>query len=186
MIILFRHGESTANAAKLIASDLKGLGGTAGLTDVGHVQVRQSARNLLQTLPQIETGYAIFCSPFKRTIQTTLEIRTVLGIPKTSKEDDRLRERFFGKFEGKSAENYEKVWERDRAEKSVSDWSVEELADVQARTQSLIKEVQGDMPVILVTHGDVASNIIATYNKEPLSKHREVGGMQTAEFRILG
>lgn len=185
MIIVFRHGESTANISKTIASDLKGLGRTAGLTEVGRVQAKQSARNLLHALPELENGYGILSSPFKRTVETTLFIRSVLGIPKLSKEDARLGERFFGKFEGQSTDNYEKVWERDRAGQSVAEWGVEELEAVQARTQALIKEISQPYPRILVTHGDVASNIITTYNNEPLSKHREVGGLKTAEFIIL-
>lgn len=190
MIVLFRHGESRANVAEIIASDLNVLGRSMGLTEVGRVQVRQAARNLILSVPSIKKdGYVIFFSPFLRTAQTAEEIRDVIGEPKLFREEDRLRERYFGKFEGKSTDHYEEVWVRDRTGQSVSDMMVEELKDVQARTQHLIKEIETEyssIPVILVTHGDVASNILATYYKESLARHREVGGLKTAEFRVLG
>ena len=68
----------------------------------------------------------IFASDFKRTAETANIIREKLNCATEVQLDVRLRERYFGEYEGTSTQNYNKVWEND--EEGEKDTQVEKLS----------------------------------------------------------
>jgi broad specificity phosphatase PhoE len=183
---LVRHGESVANERGFIASSLSGAGKTVGLTSRGNEQVRAAAAEICRALrSQPPEEVVVVSSPFRRTLETAAEIINALiinaiGPAVTFITDPRFGERSFGNLEGSDADNYQAVWERDRAGLEVAkwnNWNVEALEAVQTRTQSALTELEvryRGKTVVIVTHGDVASNILATDHGLPLRCHRDV------------
>ena len=97
----FRHGESRANVEGIIVSD-PDLGTVEyGLSETGRGQVLESASRL----SRVVTDAVIVASDFLRTVETAEMIRQVSGAEPV-RLDSRLRERFFGKWEGARYTHY--------------------------------------------------------------------------------
>jgi len=188
-VIVMRHGESQANVDHIIASNPVGLGKTVGLTHKGHDQARTSGAAIAALIAaHPHKGTIIVTSPFKRATETAEDVADVLNVVGPTIVDPRFKERFFGVFEGLSTDNYEKIWTLDRQDKSNPDWNVETLESVYARTQSALKELMKqyqDYAIVIVTHGDVASNMIASAKGVDLKDHREAGSLPAAGFALL-
>lgn len=189
-VIIMRHGESEANAKHIIASNPLGLGKTIGLTNMGRAQVRKAAikiEGLIETRRHV--GVVIVSSPFLRAVETADILSDQLGDAVPRIISTRFQERFFGVFEGLSTDNYEKIWAMDRDGKAPRrDWNVETLEAIHARTQPELDQLRLDYPgyaIVIVTHGDVASVMIAADKGVPLARHREVGGLPTAGIAVL-
>jgi probable phosphoglycerate mutase len=101
-----RHGESEANVAGLVSSDPGVSTLEHGLTPTGLAQAREAA----SAVRLFADGAPIACvaSDFLRTRHTA---ETMAVAPVTF--DVRLRERYFGEFNGKSHEAYKIVWAHD-------------------------------------------------------------------------
>ena len=178
---LVRHGESVANQNGFIASALNGAGKTVGLTSQGQQQAKAAAVEICQSVrTERRQEFVIVSSPFKRTLETAAELVKVIGAPEAFITDPRFGERSFGSLEGGTADKYQEVWARDKAGLDVSrwnNWNVEPLEEVQNRSQKALTELKFKYPgriVIIVTHGDIASNIMATSQGLPLRQHRDV------------
>jgi broad specificity phosphatase PhoE len=133
--LLMRHGESEANVTGVIVSDPKiGCEGF-GLTEHGVKQITASVHGF--------TGEAItriVCSDFLRTVQTAQLVADILNLPKPEQEKG-LRERFFGKWDGMSAEHYQNIWQRDEMEDQ-SDDGVESPEAVLQRGFQVIEKLE--------------------------------------------
>src|ERR1700722_19297855 len=82
LFILLRHGETDANVAGIITSELGGREQAVNLTDNGRFQVRNATeqiRKILNRHPKRKT--VVVASPFNRTIQTAMEFIHALEIP---------------------------------------------------------------------------------------------------------
>lgn len=179
--LLMRHGESDANVSGVIVSDPKIGCERFGLTDRGSKQIIASVKGF--------TGEAItqiVCSDFLRTLQTAQLVANTLNLPQPEQEVG-LRERFFGKWEGMSAEHYENIWQRDEMDKH-SDDGVERPQEVAQRGLMVLKRLeqqyQGEV-ILLVSHGDmlqILSTLIAGISPH---KHRSLPHHQTGEIKYL-
>ena len=78
--------------------------------------------------------------------------------------DPRLRERFFGEFNGESDDNYNRVWENDAVSADHTSWDVESVNSVMRRTSHLVLDLESKVlhsndvskwNCLLVAHGDV-------------------------------
>ena len=107
--LLMRHGESDTNVSGLILSDPKIGCERFGLTERASQQVIASAKGFID-----EAITQIVCSDFLRTFQTAQSVADTLSLPQPEPEVG-LRERYFGDWEGMSAEHYENLWQRDEA-----------------------------------------------------------------------
>ena len=181
---LLRHGQSLANVEGVIVS--APATGTAGygLTEEGRAQVRASvaaarAGNLFDDVPEI------VASPFLRTVETAALAAELLGC--AARKDERLRERFFGALDGTADPAYQGVWAADRLDPDHVEWGVESAASVARRMLDLVRELERAEggPVLLVTHGDPASILIATLAGD-LRRHRELGALPVAGLTSLG
>ena len=179
--LLMRHGESDANVSGVIVSDPKIGCEQFGLTDRGSKQIIASVKGF--------TGEAItqiVCSDFLRTLQTAQLVANTLNLPQPEQEVG-LRERFFGKWEGMSAEHYENIWQRDEMDKH-SDDGVERPQEVAQRGLMVLKRLeqqyQGEV-ILLVSHGDMLQILSTSIAGISPHKHRSLPHHQTGEIKYL-
>ena len=179
--LLMRHGESDANVSGIIVSDPKIGCERFGLTDRGSKQIIASVKGF--------TGEAItqiVCSDFLRTLQTAQLVANTLNLPQPEQEVG-LRERFFGKWEGMSAEHYENIWQRDEMDKH-SDDGVERPQEVAQRglmvLERLEQQYQGEV-ILLVSHGDMLQILSTSIAGISPHKHRSLPHHQTGEIKYL-
>ena len=179
--LLMRHGESDANVSGIIVSDPKIGCERFGLTDRGSKQIIASVKGF--------TGEAItqiVCSDFLRTLQTAQLVANTLNLPQPEQEVG-LRERFFGKWEGMSAEHYENIWQRDEMDKH-SDDGVERPQEVAQRGLMVLKRLeqqyQGEV-ILLVSHGDMLQILNTSIAGISPHKHRSLPHHQTGEIKYL-
>jgi broad specificity phosphatase PhoE len=179
--LLMRHGESDANVSGLIVSDPKIGCERFGLTERGSQQVIASARGF--------TGEAItqiVCSDFLRTLQTAQLVADTLNLPQPQPEVG-LRERYFGGWEGMSAEHYENIWQRDEAGKQ-SDDHVESPEAVLKRSLSVLNRLEQeyqDQVILLISHGDMLQILSTSFAGISPNKHRSLPHHQTAQIKYL-
>ncbi len=180
--LIMRHGESDANVKGVIVSDPAiGCEGF-GLTQQGSQQVIASVL--------AHTGEAItkiICSDFLRTRQTAELIAESLNLP-SPQQDTGLRERFFGTWEGKSAEHLQGIYQRDQiTEKRVDDGVESPEAILQRGIKSLerLEQKYRDHVILLVSHGDILQILRTAFVGKPPQKHRSLPHHETAEIRWL-
>jgi glucosyl-3-phosphoglycerate phosphatase len=184
-VCLLRHGQSDANVLGLIASTPAAAGAAFGLTALGRQQVREAvvaARDAGWLVP----GCTLISSPLLRARESAAVAAEVLGA--TVHVDARLSERGFGTLELASDTSYEQVWSADRLDPAHEQWGVESATSVLARVTALLREwrvTASGFPIVLCTHGDVASVLICATEGVPLSRHRDVGGLENGEVRRL-
>lgn len=183
---LMRHGESEANRLDRIISAPEVGCLSYGLTDLGREQARQWAQRAVQEWalgPQTR----VIASDFLRTRETASIAAEVLGCPAPI-WDQRLRERFFGPWEGTSAGNYGAVWQQDESDPGQPPQGVESAAALTARVQAVVGELQGagDAPqYLLVSHGDPLRFLQLARAGRPLQAHQSIRHFEPAEIRPL-
>ncbi|MBS2037711.1 histidine phosphatase family protein [bacterium] len=177
---LMRHGESEANLAdKIISSPEQGCQ-AYGLSPLGQQQAEENAR-----ASGLGPETRILCSDFLRTRQTAEIAARVLGCPPPRLEV-RLRERFFGAWEGSSARNYEPVWLQD--ESGQTQPGVESAQDLTARLAALVEELEkepGEHCFLLVSHGDPLRFLQIWALARPTTAHQSLPHFRPAEIRPL-
>ncbi|KAI9486692.1 MAG: histidine phosphatase superfamily [Benjaminiella poitrasii] len=209
--IIQRHGFSLANNAGLICSNpdiaIPPKGGPLntgyGLHDKGKVQVKESATLLSKHLFPTqeapagdESPVVIFCSPFKRTVETAEIIQgvlndTVLGGKLAAPiRELELRERWYGKLDMTTDKNYELCWIDDAADPDHgehSQYGIESPTSVCDRTtRFIVDKIESQMEgktVILVAHGDVCQIMMTAFKQVEPWKHRQLKHVDTANWR---
>ncbi|CEG67354.1 hypothetical protein RMATCC62417_03798 [Rhizopus microsporus] len=207
--IIQRHGFSLANNEKLICSNpdiaIPPTGGPLntgyGLHDKGKKQVKESAlrlsKHLFPSQQKIDDNpVVIFCSPFKRTVETAEIIQGVLndtvlqgklGAPIKNLE---LRERWYGQFDMTNDDNYNICWADDAAAPDHgehSQYDIESPSSVCDRaTRFIVDEIESKMEgktVILVAHGDICQIMLTAFKGTDAWRHREMEHVDTAHWR---
>lgn len=172
-IILVRHGQTDWNVKDLLQ----------GRTDIelnsnGKEQAIQTAKKL----ENISID-AMYVSPLKRTLKTAEQINKKRNLEKII--DERLIERGFGEYEGKSNVDFKKYW---NFEMNASDYNVEPIKDLFVRTYNLLKEIleiyrDTDKTILLVTHNGV--NLAVTSILNGLNKNIFEYNLKPCEYRIF-
>ncbi|CAF1242936.1 unnamed protein product [Rotaria sordida] len=188
-----RHGESEANVAHLISSDPQIGIESHGLSPYGRLQVIENTKLFLQNNPS-NKSYIIIASDFRRARETAdilaLNLSNLNDDKPTVQLDKRLRERFFGIYDGTSDENYNIIWKNDEDNpmKNLND-KVEPTESVQERTTSLIKELEEKYEgqiIFLVSHGDAIQILQTAFERLSNANHqRHLKHLERAEFRPL-
>ncbi|CAO0792405.1 unnamed protein product [Mucor circinelloides] len=209
--IIQRHGFSLANNDKLICSNpeiaIPPTGGPLntgyGLHEKGKAQVKESATLLSKHLfptqqapANDDTPVVMFCSPFKRTVETAEIIQGVLndtvlhGKVAAPIREMELRERWYGKFDMTSDDNYELCWIDDAAEPDHgehSQYDIESPSSVCDRaTRFIVDKIENQMEgkiVILVAHGDICQIMLTAFAHTDAWKHRSLKHVDTANWR---
>lgn len=172
-IILVRHGQTDWNVKDLLQ----------GRTDIelnsnGEEQAIQTAKKLENI--NIDVMYV---SPLKRTLKTAEQINKKRNLEKII--DERLIERGFGEYEGKSNVDFKKYW---NFEMNVSDCNVEPIKNLFFRTYSLLKEIidiyiDTDKTILLVTHNGV--NLAVTSILNGFNKNIFEYNLKPCEYRVF-
>lgn len=180
----FRHGESRANVEGLIVSD-PAIGTVKyGLTKVGREQVAESVERLMDVLDR-ET--VIVASDFKRTLETAEIVRAAFGAEKV-RPDPRLRERYFGQWDGACYTHYSDTWKKDAIDPDQVVDGVESANAVQRRmvgaVLSLDEEFSG-RTIVLVSHGDPLRLLQTAFEGLDTVLNRTLPYFETAGWRLL-
>jgi probable phosphoglycerate mutase len=166
----FRHGESLGTVGY-------------GLTEEGRRQVLQSISNA----DVFDAETLIFSSDFKRAVETSEIIQSVLGVGHVQ-FDIRLRERFFGEWEGKSHANYSTAWKKDAYDPEQVFNGAETTSAVRERMWSVVQALEATHSgrnIILVSHGDPLMLLQTAFQEMKPADHRSLPYFSTAECRLL-
>lgn len=116
------------------------------------------------------------------------------GIDGEEKTDDhviierRLRERWFGTYDGNSDDNYKEVWKDDADDPSHTNQGVESVDSVMNRTTKCVLDWDSKVSnhlIILVAHGDVLQICQTAFAMMDGSKHRTLEHLDTAKPRQM-
>src|SRR4051794_1102683 len=151
---VMRHGKSVANEQGLIVSDpASGVPGF-GLAEEGRQQVRQAVE-AARRQHILDASTLIVASDFARARETALIAREILRAPDVILTP-KLRERYFGAWDGQPTTNYQHVWDADRRDPAQHGCGVESVLEVLGRTTSLILDLEAAYTattILLVSHG---------------------------------
>ncbi len=181
---VMRHGHSMANAAGIVISDPANGVTNYGLSDAGREQVAHS----ITRTDSLTAETRVFCSDFLRARETANMVCAALGSGCELCADERLRERFFGRYEGGDAAIYPEIWRLDREDPSHETGGVESALSVSHRVSALVNELEHEASgtvYLLVAHGDPLQILQAVFHGLDVGRHREIEHLETAEIREL-
>lgn len=185
-LFLVRHGQARNNVERILMGHPKK--GECMLTEKGKEQAKEVAQKL-----QKEKIDVIFASPLERTMETAEIISQKIGIEIIF--DERLREVEVGNFEGRSWDEYLKLYPHSLNPGRTDENGIEGLEDIQDRLNSFINDVnekyQGKN-IAIVSHGgplDVLKGMLSDMNKEeilnsPMSKNGEIINLYSKFFDL--
>ncbi|MBN2686314.1 MAG: histidine phosphatase family protein [Pontiellaceae bacterium] len=172
-----------ANVEGIIVSD-PGVGTQRyGLSETGRVQVQMSAEKLAALIDDA----VIVSSDFLRAVETAELVRFALGVD-SIRLDARLRERFFGQWEGMHYLNYSAAWEEDEMNAELEVNGAESANAVRRRMEDVIASLEiefSERNVVLVSHGDPLRLMQAAFCGLSMEQNRMIPYFETAEFRRL-
>jgi broad specificity phosphatase PhoE len=164
-------------------------------------RARETAQFLVQAVldhnenlseEQRERGEAISLfvqTPDSNTLSEFISCVPAVGIT----HDARLRERWFGNWDGQSDVHYHDVWKDDLTDPHHTNEGVESVWSVVNRATALVceweqrgRDLNGRLWVICVAHGDVLQILQTAFCKgmDP-AKHRSLEHLETARMRRL-
>ena len=183
--IIIRHGESEANERGIVASHPESSINAYGLTAKGKKQIQDIIQINRDTL--LRENVIIISSDFLRAresahiIAEEIDCRDLIFTPK-------LRERFFGEYEGMPSDSYYRVWGDDLDNSNNHIGGVESTREVRERVLSVIRECEesySDQTILLVSHGDPLQILLAAFMGLPSNRHREIKSLKNADLREL-
>ena len=183
---IIRHGESEANVADILLSHPKEGVVSFGLSKKGRRQVKNSISKSKKS-KLLDSNVIIYSSDFLRAKETAEIARKLLGVKKVNFHKN-LRERYFGKLDKTSLTNITEAWEHDEKNPNHKHKGIESPNKILKRTLALINELEKkyeDKKILLVSHGDVLQILHTHFSKKPVSQHRKIPHLETAEIREL-
>lgn len=161
-IWLVRHAQSTANRDRIVQGHLN-----APLTELGLQQAHYTGLYFQQNQAEFQI-VNIFASDLQRAIQTAEGTASKLNLP--IKQDKRLREAYFGRWEGANSEDLlreePEVYKKWIEEKAWRPAWCESFADLKERVFSVLEEiaeVKGNS--VVVTHGGVLHSVVVALDE---------------------
>lgn len=165
MIILIRHGQTVWNKLGKRQGQLN-----SPLTALGRIQAQRNGEKVAKFLKQHDIKQFKFCSsPLERAYSSAKIIAAELGVwPDTIKQDDRLKEINFGRWQGKHNDLVDLLHPEDRVQEKRYNWlhqipQGESHALLQKRIKSWLIDVQEHSTVISVAHGVLNMAIRSEY-----------------------
>jgi glucosyl-3-phosphoglycerate phosphatase len=188
-----RHGQSMANVEKIISSNPHIATTQHGLSPMGREQVQQAGQHVVAYYQANSyDGIVILSSDYRRARETAEYVQTSIqeaSLPCSSVIlDTRLRERWFGDWDGGSDTNYQNVWQEDAIDPSHTLRNVESVNSVIERTTCCIMEWDAKFQnhlILLVAHGDVLQITQTAFARMDGSLHRSLPHLETATLRPL-
>lgn len=183
---ILRHGKSLANEARLIVSNPEdGIAGY-GLSDEGRRQITGVIERAVGE-GIFDRSTLIVSSDFARARESAVIARALVGTGEITL-DSRLRERYFGDWDGQDDSNYGRVWAKDAADGEQKYGGVESTYEVLDRTTSLMSDLEAKYEgrtILLVSHGDALQILQTAFEGIEPGKHRQVPNLETAGLRRL-
>jgi probable phosphoglycerate mutase len=179
----FRHGQSRANVEGIIISDPTIGTVEYGLTEEGRRQVQAS----LAAATMFGADAILVSSDFRRARETAEIIREQLGAAPIA-FDIRLRERFFGEWEGKAHVHYSKAWKKDVFDPNREFNGAECSSAVRNRMWAVVQSLEEKycgQTIVLVSHGDPLMLLQTAFNDLGPEHHRSLPYIETAGHRKL-
>ncbi len=187
---VMRHGESEANVLGVAVGDpQRGVAGF-GLTDLGRRQVAEAVRAFRETYSFVLDEMEIVSSDFRRTRETAELFAKGLGNSVRVRLAEGLRERYFGKLEGKDYRSMGALMEREGIEALISRYGCEPAESVRYRVTGVISELEDanqHKTVILVSHADPIQVLMGAFASLESSEYERVqplGYAETAELSL--
>lgn len=183
---IIRHGESKANVAHILLSHPKEGMVSYGLSPKGKKQVKASVLKNKKS-KVLDSDIIIYSSDFLRAKETAQIAQKLLGIKKINFHKN-LRERYFGKYDKTSLDNIKIAWEHDKKNPNHKHQGVESPNKVLKRILALIAQLEKKYKgkkILLVSHGDVLQILHTYFSGKPVSHHRLIPHLETAEIREL-
>ena len=183
---IIRHGQSKANVANILLSHPKEGTVSYGLSPKGKKQVRISVSKSKKD-KVLDSDVVIYSSDFLRAKETAEIVKKLLGIKKINLHK-KLRERYFGKYDKTSLDNIKIAWAHDEKNPNHKHKGVESPNKILKRTLAVISELEKKhkgKKILLVSHGDVLQILHTHFSKKPVSRHRHIPHLETAEIREL-
>ncbi len=184
--VIMRHGRSIANEEGVIISDpVRGVNGY-GLSKSGREDVRASALRAKES-GVLNADVIIRSSDFlraKETAEITADILDATPIICTP----RLRERFFGEWDGTRNGGYAKVWNDDVHNTTDESIGVESVESVRNRVMALVDELENtytNKTILFVSHGDTLQILQTAFANTAPREHRSLAHLGTAQIRAL-
>ena len=179
----FRHGESQANVEGIIVSNPDVGTVKYGLSEAGRRQVAVSAGKL----DGLNSEALVVSSDFLRAVQTAEIIRTALGLEPV-RLDARLRERFFGKWDGECYLHYSDTWHKDEVDPDREINGAESANAVRRRMVEVVQHLEAEFDgadIILVSHGDPLRMLQSAFEGLDTAMNRTIPYFETADWRLL-
>lgn len=161
-VLLVRHGRTGYNAAGRVQGNID-----IPLDETGLWQVEQTGQALRELYVRPGRRQLVVSSPLERALQTARAFADPLGLP--IHRDERLRERAFGDFEGRSAEELRQAWPEDfalwcRGLGGEMNHHAESHEHVGARGAAAVSEwsrqADGDTDLFVFAHGALIENTL--------------------------
>jgi len=168
-----RHGQTVWNVENKICGSTD-----SPLTDFGRLQAKEAAEKILSEGIQFDE---ILYSPLSRAKDTALIISEITGIP--AKEEPRLFEQNFGKWEGTSPRNSPEFTEAKRC--FVSNYEGgESMIRLCHRVYTLLDKItqDSDKTYLLVAHNGI-SRVVHSYFNDMTNEEYAAFGIKNCEIR---
>ncbi|EHA17168.1 hypothetical protein HAL1_03202 [Halomonas sp. HAL1] len=177
-----RHGHSQANQQGLIISSPERGINEFGLSAIGERQLAQAVAEWGWPVPT-----KVVHSDFLRTTQTAAQVASAFKLEMAV--DKRLRERYFGEFDGQTDAHYPDVWALDSLNADHAHHQVEAVSSVAARMSAVMEGLEqqytGEI-ILLVSHGDPLQILLTALANKPLTQHREQVALLPASITQIG
>jgi probable phosphoglycerate mutase len=181
-----RHGKSLANDEELIVSHPDQAVPGYGLSEDGRRQVA-TAVTLARQLGILDHRTLVVASDFARARESAEIAAGILGTQDVILTP-KLRERYFGTWDGQHHSSYERVWSDDAFDGAHKHNEVESTQEVLDRATSLIAGLEREhsgRTILLVSHGDVLQILQTAFERLPSGSHRLLPHLETGEIRKL-
>ncbi len=160
-LVMIRHGETEGNVNQVWHGALD-----APLTERGRAQVQATAERMRQLVEQMKVD-AFYVSPLARAQSTAAAIGAAISASPVVEPG--LREFDLGDWEGRSFEELrqvENLWGRWKADPRFAPPNGESPHSFNKRVVKTVNELAANHPsqtVLIVTHGGVICNVLATW-----------------------
>ena len=179
-----RHGESEANVLGVaVGAPHRGVEGF-GLTDVGRRQAVEAANTFKELYTQSTNETEIIASDFRRTRETAELLARILGKSTPVQLREELRERSFGKLEGKDHRTMAALLKREGIEALINRYGCERAEAVQYRVVKVIRYLEEEKQrktLVLVSHADPIQVLMAAFAGLDLNEHKRIAPLDYAE-----
>ena len=180
-LILWRHGQSAWNVNDRVQGQTD-----VELSDLGREQAAAAATRLAALKPDV-----LVSSDLKRAADTAAALAKVTGLP--VQYDERLRERFFGDWQGMTltevAERWPDQYTRWRKGEGLAEANIEDLDMLAKRVAAALQEAVADAgpgsTIVAATHGGAARHGVAALLGWPGRVARTLGGLDNCHWSEL-